>query len=120
MRTDIATIGIDAEMHYELPIGVLAQVAVAQELAWLRMAPAGIYWDKLLFSAKESVFKAWFPLTGRWLDFDDAVVSFEPKDRSFRVQLLVSPPLGSAFDTDCLTGRFLVQEELIMTAVTVS
>ena len=29
-------------------------------------------WDKILFSAKESVYKAWFPLTGRWLGFEDA------------------------------------------------
>jgi len=31
------------------------------------MLPPGPSWDRLLFSAKESVYKAWFPLTGRWL-----------------------------------------------------
>jgi 4'-phosphopantetheinyl transferase EntD len=25
-------------------------------------------WDRLLFSAKEAVYKAWFPLVGEWLD----------------------------------------------------
>ena len=29
-------------------------------------------WDRLLFSAKESVYKAWFPLARRWLGFEEA------------------------------------------------
>ncbi|MFE2138960.1 4'-phosphopantetheinyl transferase superfamily protein, partial [Streptomyces sp. NPDC059466] len=31
-----------------------------------------VHWDRLLFSAKESVYKAWFPLMRRWLDFLEA------------------------------------------------
>ena len=31
-----------------------------------------VCWDRLLFSAKEAVYKAWFPLAGRWLGFEDA------------------------------------------------
>jgi 4'-phosphopantetheinyl transferase EntD len=31
----------------------------------------------MLFSAKESVYKAWFPLIGTWLGFEDAVATFD-------------------------------------------
>jgi 4'-phosphopantetheinyl transferase EntD len=54
-------------------LGVLGIVAVAGEqerLRRLKAAAPGTCWDRLLFSAKESVYKAWFPLTGfagRWL-----------------------------------------------------
>ena len=63
-RRDILSIGIDAEPDEQLPPGVLEQVALAEERAWLATARPGVHWDRLLFSAKESVFKAWFPLDG--------------------------------------------------------
>ena len=47
-------------------------------------------WDRLLFSAKESVYKAWFPLTGRWLGFEDADVTITP-DGTFTARLLAEP-----------------------------
>ena len=34
--------------------------------------------DRLLFSAKECVRKAWFPLTGLMLDFSEATVTLDP------------------------------------------
>ncbi len=51
--------------------GVLGGRAVRR---WRRLAAARpeVSWDRLLFSAKESVYKTWFPLTGRWLGFEDA------------------------------------------------
>jgi 4'-phosphopantetheinyl transferase EntD len=33
-----------------------------------------VYWDRVLFCIKESTYKAWFPLTHRWLGFEDASV----------------------------------------------
>ncbi|MFJ7062013.1 4'-phosphopantetheinyl transferase superfamily protein [Streptomyces microflavus] len=37
---------------------------------------------RLLFSAKESVFKVWYPLTGRELDFSEAEIGFAPAGRT--------------------------------------
>jgi 4'-phosphopantetheinyl transferase EntD len=70
--SELASFGIDAEPHGELPEGVLERVALASEQAALPGLPPGVHWDRLLFSAKESVYKAWFPLAGRWLGFEDA------------------------------------------------
>lgn len=73
--TDLVSLGIDAEPHQELPEDVIVSVALPSEtdrLSRLARRDPSVHWDRLLFSAKESVYKAWFPLTGRWLDFLEA------------------------------------------------
>ncbi|MHA5046998.1 4'-phosphopantetheinyl transferase family protein [Streptomyces sp. SD15] len=73
--TDLASLGIDAETHEELPEDVIEQVALPTEsdrLRGLAVRHPSVHWDRLLFSAKESVYKAWFPLTGQWLGFFEA------------------------------------------------
>ncbi|WP_089155841.1 4'-phosphopantetheinyl transferase family protein [Micromonospora sp. NBS 11-29] len=118
----VAGLGIDAEPHAPLPDGVADAVTTAAEparLAGLRAADPTVHWDRLLFSAKESVYKAWFPLTGRWLGFEDAELTIEPAGR-FAARVLVDgartdggPPLR------VLDGRWLVADGLVVTAVTV-
>ena len=84
-QRDVRTIGLDAEPHGPLPSGVLPVVASAAEqalLAELAAADPQVHWDRLLFSAKESVYKAWYPLTGQWLGFLDAAVDFAPAANS--------------------------------------
>lgn len=114
----VLTMGIDAEPHEALPSGILEQVAVAQEQDWLSTAPLGIHWDRLLFSAKECIFKAWFPLARDWLDFNQAVVVFRPIECTFEARLIV-PLLTPAGAAEFLTGRFLVKDGLLMTAIVV-
>ena len=102
--SDVVTLGIDAEEHAPLPPGVLNLVALPierDEISRLTRVRPEVCWDRLLFSAKESVYKAWFPLERRWLGFDDAVVSADPATRSFTARLLVPghekaglPPAG--------------------------
>ena len=62
---EIAAVGIDAEPNEALPDGVLGEIARPAERPWLaeltRAQPA-VRWDRLLFSAKEAVYKVWFPL----------------------------------------------------------
>jgi len=120
-RDDMAGLGIDAEPHGPLPDGVAEQVSRAEEradLARLTGAQPEIHWDRLLFSAKEAVYKAWYPLTGRWLGFEEARLSIDPAGGAFRAEILVDgvrtdggPPLTE------LTGRFLVARGLVLTAV---
>jgi 4'-phosphopantetheinyl transferase EntD len=118
-QRDVLTVGIDAEPDEQLPPGILEQVAVAQEQAWLAAARPGVHWDRLLFSAKESVFKAWFPLARDWLGFEQAVVSFHPTDCTFQVRLLVPLPSLLGGDSELLSGRFLVRDGLLLTAIVV-
>ena len=82
--------------HGPLPDGVLNQVSLPAErarLGELAAAAPGVCWDRVLFSAKESVYKAWFPLARRWLGFDEADVTIDPADGTFRARLLVEGPV---------------------------
>jgi 4'-phosphopantetheinyl transferase EntD len=114
----ILTVGIDAEPAEPLPEGVLEAVASERErkrLLEYAFAYPEVPWDRLLFSAKESVYKAWFPLTRRWLDFAEADVVFDPEAATFAAHLLVEDrPL------DGFAGRWLVADGIALTAITVS
>ncbi len=119
---DLLTIGLDAEPHGQLPEGVLGAVSLAEEreqLAALAAAGPGTHWDRVLFSAKESVYKAWFPLTQRWLGFADASVSIDPDRGTFTARLLVDGPELADGPLTSFTGRWLVDDGLIITAIAV-
>ncbi|MCX4885120.1 MULTISPECIES: 4'-phosphopantetheinyl transferase [unclassified Streptomyces] len=126
--TDLASLGIDAEPHQPLPEGVLEAVSLPTEVARLRRLGAqhpGIHWERLLFSAKESVYKAWFPLTRQWLEFTEADIDMsvspgEPLHGRFRAQLLVPGPLVGGRRLGHFEGRWTVQRGLVATAITVS
>jgi 4'-phosphopantetheinyl transferase EntD len=107
--SDLDGLGIDAEPHAPLPAGVLQLVADESERGWIAAAANGICWDRVLFSAKESVFKAWFPHTRQWLGFHDAQLTFEPAAGRFRARLLGDGPE--------LDGRYAVAGGLVLTAL---
>ncbi|WP_234686121.1 4'-phosphopantetheinyl transferase family protein [Bradyrhizobium monzae] len=118
----LASIGIDTEQNHRLPDGVEETITVASEpemLAALSRRFPAVHWGRLLFSAKESVYKAWYPLTGRGLGFEDARVAIDPMG-TFAAKLLVA---GTRIDGELplveLRGRFIVAYGLIATAVTV-
>ncbi|MEV4000466.1 4'-phosphopantetheinyl transferase [Streptomyces halstedii] len=130
--TDLASVGIDAEPHQGLPKGVLESIALPSErarLVHLRAQDSSVHWDRLLFSAKESVYKAWFPLTGKWLDFSDADIditvtpcsapAFAAHSGTFRAQLLVPGPVVGGLRVPTFEGRWMVGDGLVGTAVTV-
>jgi 4'-phosphopantetheinyl transferase EntD len=71
----------------------------------------GTCWDRLLFCAKESVYKTWFPLARRWLGFESADVVIDPDDGTFTVEILVPGPLTS------LRGQWLADRGLLATAI---
>jgi len=119
---DIATIGIDAEPDGPLPGGVRDMVASRDELAALARHAAGSpqpCWDKLLFSAKESAYKAWFPLTQQWLGFKEASVGIDPADGTFTVRLHVPGPVLAGRALTEFRGRWLARDGLVLTAITV-
>jgi 4'-phosphopantetheinyl transferase EntD len=120
--SDIAAIGIDAEPDGPLPDGVRDRIASPEELpalAELMAAAPGVSWDKLLFSAKESAYKAWFPLAQRWLGFTDASVSINPAGGTFSVRLLVPGPVLAGRQLTEFPGRWLVRNGLVLTAIAV-
>jgi 4'-phosphopantetheinyl transferase EntD len=118
-RDAVGSFGIDAEVHAPLPPGVEELVCTPAERHWLRAAPAGVAWGTVVFSAKESLYKAWFPLTGRWLDFADAELAIDP-GRGELTACLAAPfqavLAGAAWP---LRGRFAVGDGLVATCVVI-
>ena len=120
---DVITIGLDAEPHDTLPHGVLGAVASHGEqvrLATLASARPDVCWDRMLFSAKESVYKAWFPLTRRWLNFEDADVDIDPVNHVFTARLLVDGPVVNGAVLTGFEGRWLVSDGLIVTTIVIA
>jgi len=123
--SQVRTLGIDAEPHEPLPEGVLDAISLSEErdhLAELAATATATCWDRILFCAKESVYKAWFPLTQRWLGFEDAAVTInpgttDPAAGTFDVQLLVTAPTTTGPPLTHLHGRWLRRDGLVITTV---
>lgn len=138
-HSDLRSVGIDAEPHSALPAGVLDTVALPAEKAEIitRGGVGGVHWDKVLFSAKEAVYKTWNPLTRTWLGFHDAhIMLSDPVTAvrqsligsadslttyvhgSFQVQVLSDDP---AHDTTQpvheLNGRYAVLHDFVLAAI---
>jgi len=117
----VAAIGVDAEPHAPLPRGVLELVTIADERQWIRSRDGdGVCWDRVLFSAKESVYKSWFPTTRRWLGFADVHLTIDPDAGTFAARLVTERLTIVRSVLASLPGRFLVHGEHVLTAVVIA
>jgi 4'-phosphopantetheinyl transferase EntD len=119
---DLSTIGVDAELAEPLPPGLVGDIARPEErqaLERLAAADPSVSWDRLLFSIKESIYKAWFPLTRSWLGFEDASVSIDRERGTFAAHLLVPGPTLHGRHLDGFNGRWLAAEGLLLSAIAV-
>jgi 4'-phosphopantetheinyl transferase EntD len=118
----ISAIGIDAEPDAPLPDGVLDLVATPAErdrLAGTQRDLDGPHWDRLLFSAKEAVYKVWFPVVGEWLDHQQAEIIFDPHEGTFTAQLSRDGFVVNGSQIRRLPGRWARQRGILVTAVVV-
>ena len=116
----ISAVGIDAEPDAPLPDGVLDLIATAAErdrLTATRPETDGPNWDRLLFSAKEAVYKAWFPLVGEWLDHQEAEISFDRQQGIFTAQLSRDGLIIDHRQIHRLHGRWIRKRGILATAV---
>lgn len=119
-RTDVCSLGIDAEPHEPVPDGIVNMVALPGErrlLAELARHDSTVCWDRVLFSAKESVYKTWFPLVGEWLGFADAEIRIDPRGPLFRARLLREGRDRDGRRLHDFHGRWQVRRGLVLTAV---
>jgi 4'-phosphopantetheinyl transferase EntD len=121
--TDAATVGIDAEPNAPLPEGVLEEVASETEREFIASAQSGdgeLDLGRLIFSAKEAVYKAWFPLTQRRLGFMDAELSLDLAAATFTGRLLVPGPSLRGEPVSEFRGRWTLEDGIVGTAVVCS
>jgi 4'-phosphopantetheinyl transferase EntD len=120
LSAEVVTVGIDAEPNEALPDGLLGDIARPEELPGLRRLERElpeVHWSRLLFSAKESVYKAWFPLARRWLGFEDAVVTIDLAAATFEARLLIAGPPPADRRLEAFSGRWMVRDGIILTAI---
>lgn len=120
-RTDAASVGIDAEPNRPLPADVGGMVMDETERRGLEAtAPdcPDVALDRVLFCAKEATYKAWFPLTRRWLGFEDARVVVEPGGR-FEVRLLLERRADEDPGLWSLSGRWGADADVVVAALVV-
>lgn len=117
----VRSVGIDAEPHGVLPRGVLDAISLPAERAELSELLQGLHWDRILFCAKEATYKAWFPLTHRWLGFEDAHIVFDVDGSgqagTFTSEILIDPAAESGPPLTALSGRWTVQNGIALTAI---
>lgn len=118
----VRSVGIDAEPHDVLPNGVLDAISLPAERSELPLAmPAGLHWDRILFCAKEATYKAWFPLTKRWLGFEDAHITFTADGSGssgrFVSRILIDASALSGPPLTSLAGQWSVERGLVLTAI---
>jgi 4'-phosphopantetheinyl transferase EntD len=117
-KSAVRSIGIDAEEHEPLRDRVLDRVSSARERGAL---PSGAWcFDRILFSAKEALYKAWFPLTGEWLGFGDVHLELDARAGTFAAELLVEGPMIDGRRLTQFDGRFTVEAGTVITAVAVT
>jgi 4'-phosphopantetheinyl transferase EntD len=121
-KSNLTTIGIDAEVAEPLPAGLLGDIALPEErraIERLTSADPAVSWDRLLFSIKESIFKAWFPLARSWLGFEDASVGIDRERGTFVAHLLVPGPTLNGRQLDGFNGRWMFADGLVLSAISV-
>jgi 4'-phosphopantetheinyl transferase EntD len=102
---ELRSVGIDAEPHAALPEEVRELVVSADAVD-----EAIPHWDRVVFCAKEAVYKAWFPLTRRRLDFADVATTVR-RDGSFDARVYGERSFG---------GRWLADRGLVVAATWVT
>lgn len=118
---ELCGVGIDAEPHAAVPDAALDLVLRDEErtrLFGLAGDHPDLHWDRILFCAKEAVYKAWFPLTRRWLDFADVSTTVHV-DGTFGARLLVRHPGVAGVELDGFNGRWVVGRGLVVAATSV-
>lgn len=120
-RAAVRSVGIDAEPHGPLSDGVLRAVSLPAERRDIEIMGPTLHWDRILFCAKEATYKVWFPLTRRWLGFEDARITFDVDaggtTGGFVSRILIDSVAESGPPLETLTGRWSVQDDLVLTAI---
>lgn len=86
LNADITGIGIDLEnLSNKLDLNVQRHICVEEELEWLKKLnpkEANLHL-RIIFSAKESIFKCFFPASRTYLHFKDACIKLNEKNSEF-------------------------------------
>lgn len=116
----VMALGLDVEPASPLPPDLHSLVCTPMELQHLEALapPPAADWLKIVFSAKESYYKAWFPLTRSPLDFTEVEIHLDPATSRFTIEVdarraSVAPWSATA------SGTFRMNQDFVATGVVV-
>jgi len=109
---DFRSIGIDLEPATPLRESLWRRICTTKERDWLHELPEAGLTGKVLFSAKESVYKCQYPLTTKFLGFH--AVEVELGNGSFRA--VFQQEAGEFRPGDVIEGRYVIEEGLVAAA----
>jgi len=116
------SIGIDVEINSVLPACEAELICTEQEIYFLKSQSGRSFheWVNLSFSAKESFFKCYFPLTELFFTFHDARVSFSSDEsgHSGDFSITVHTIGGPKIRESTFLGRWHIDSERVYTGVT--
>ncbi len=115
-RSTALGLGLDAEPRLPLPAEVWSLVLDREELREAnRAADPGVH-ARMVFSAKETTYKALFPTFKRYLEFSDAHVELVPQQGIFFSELIASArTLG--LPQERLMGHLVIDREMVATGM---
>ena len=115
----LIALGCDVEKNEPSGLNIRDMICTEQDLHYLGERGDDPYAWKLIFSAKESIYKCLYPLLKHWIGFADATVICDFDAGSYRV--LMSEKLNIPENiVSKMQGRFIVGEDYIFTSMIVS
>ena len=90
----VSAIGHDVELNTALPPGILERICSLEERQHIQESPDyPVPLGKLYFSAKESVYKTYFPLNAHKLGFEDVDIEFDLERQTWVATIKNPAPL---------------------------
>ena len=119
LAKDVSGIGIDLEsLSREIDFNIRRHVCVDKEREFLESLPAeqADRYLRIIFSAKESIFKCFFPISQTYLYFHDAEIIIDDKNSKFSF-LLSKACTGITSAGFQHYGRFSIMDDLLLTSI---
>ena len=108
-RAEVGTVGVDIEHRAELKPELWRHTMLPAEIDWLEArsdAERG-HLALVLFSAKEALYKAQYPVTSEFMSFADLRVELDPQTRRVRCVFQRDVGGGTFARGFCAEGRWL-------------
>lgn len=109
------SLGIDAEPVGDLPFEIRDLILTPKERKYLQHSTSASRNMKLIFSAKEAVYKCLFPLAMRYIDFLEVEILIEKSAQRFKVYL--TEDLSRIVEDKILNGYWFRSESHLFSAV---
>ena len=119
LKKEIKGVGIDLESFSKsVDFKIRRHVCVDSELKWLESLPTkqANRALRIIFSAKESIFKCIYPSTKTYLSFKDAAISINETEKKFSFIIFKSLP-GIIQNGFSHHGRYSEMNKMLLTSV---